>query len=118
MKVITENKTNQINLWKVINEIRSFKTKTKPIFNELKTNNGLTTDPDVICDTSNHFFINVGKNVANSIKQVVMEPALSSEQSQINNSFFFAPAVPEEIILIIRSLKPKKNNPRTRHTDH
>ena len=29
MKIITENKTNQTNLWKVINEIGSFKTKTK-----------------------------------------------------------------------------------------
>ena len=37
-----------------------------------------------------------------------MEPASSSKQSQINNSFFFAPAVPEEIILIIRNLKSKK----------
>ena len=37
-----------------------------------------------------------------------MEPASSSIQSQINYSFFFAPAVPEEIILIIRNSKPKK----------
>ena len=37
-----------------------------------------------------------------------MEPASSSKQSQINNSFFFAPAAPEEIILIIRNLKSKK----------
>ena len=108
MKVITENKTNQTNLWKVINEIRNFKTKTKPILNELKTNNGQTKDSEFICNALNNFFINAGKNVANSIEQVVVEPASSSKQSQINNSFFFAPAVPEEIILIIRNLKFKK----------
>ena len=97
MYVITENKTNQINLWKVINEIGSFKTKTRSILNELRTNNGLTKDPEIICNTLNNFFINVGKNLANSIEQVVMKSALSSKQSQINNSFFFAPAVRKKL---------------------
>ena len=90
------------------NEIGSFKTKTKPILNELKTNNGLTKDPEIICNTLNDFFINVRKNLTNSIEQVVMKPALLSKLSQINNFFFFAPAVPEKIILIIRNLKSKK----------
>ena len=108
MKFITENKTNQTNLWKVIYEIGSFKIKAKPILNEVKTNNGLTKDPEIIYDTLNNFFINVGKNLANSTEQVVMEPASLSKQSQINNLFFFVPAVPEEIILIFRNLKSKK----------
>ena len=108
MKVITANKTNHINLWKVINEIESFKTKTKPILNELKTNNGLTKDPEIICNTLNNFFINGGKNLANSIEQIVMKPASLSKQSQITNTFFFAPAATEEIILFIRNLKSKK----------
>ena len=95
MKAITENKTNQTNLWKVISEIGSF--KTKPILNKLKTNNGLTTDPEIICNTLNNFLINVGKNLANSIEQVVVKPASLSKQSQINNSFFFAPAVPKKL---------------------
>ena len=69
MKAITKNKTNQTNLWKVINEIGSSKMKTKPILNELKTNNGLTKEPEIICNTTlNNFFINVGKNLANSIE--------------------------------------------------
>ena len=81
MKVITENKTNQTNSWKVINESRSFKTKTKPILNELKTNNELTKDPEIICNSLNNFFINVGKNLDNSIEQIVMEPVSSSTKS-------------------------------------
>ena len=81
MKVITENKTNQTNSWKVINESGNFKTKTKPILNELKTNNGLTKDPEIICNSLYNFFINVGKNLDNSIEQIVMEPASSSKKS-------------------------------------
>ena len=81
MKVITENKTNQTNLWKVINESRSFKTKTKPILNELKTNNELTKDPKIISNSLNNFFINVGKNLDNSMEQIVMEPVSSSTKS-------------------------------------
>ena len=105
MKVITENKTN---LWKVINEIESFKIKTKLILNELKTNNRLAKDREIICDTFNNFFINVDKNLVNSNKRVVMESASWSKQSLINNSFFFAPAAPKEIIFIMRNLKSKK----------
>ena len=61
IKVITENKTNQTNLWKVINEIGTTKTKTKPILNELKTNNGQTKHSEIISNTLNNFFINIGK---------------------------------------------------------
>ena len=108
MKDIIENQTNQDNLREVINEIGTFKIKPKPIPNELKTNIGLTKDPKIICDTLNNFFINIDKNLANSIEQVALELASLSKQSQISNFIFFAPAVPEEIILIIRNLKSKK----------
>ena len=107
IKVITENNTNQTNLWKVINEIEPSKAKINQFLMN-HVNNGLTKDPEIICNTLKNFFINIGKNLANSIEQVVMEPASLSKQSQINNSFFFSPAVSEEIILIIRNLKSKK----------
>ena len=39
-----------------LNEIGSFKSKTKPILDELKTDNGLTKDSEIICDTLKIFF--------------------------------------------------------------
>ena len=62
IKPKTANKTNQTNLWKVINVTGTFKTKTEQIPSELKTINGLTKDPEIICHTLNNF-VNIGKSM-------------------------------------------------------
>jgi len=65
---LTLNKSNPKNLWQIINELSDTKTKKKNFPVELDTHDGIIKDPQKICNEMNNFFVNIGKNLANSIK--------------------------------------------------
>ena len=75
---------------------------------KLKTKLGhITSDSQVIANTLNQFFTDIGPNIANSI-------TLSSSYSEnflnfpnIKNSLFLSPSPPDELITIISSLTDK-----------
>ena len=67
-EAVAENKNNSLDLWKIKNEIANFKSKQKTIPTELHTVNGVSRDPQVICEELNTFFVNIWKNLADNIE--------------------------------------------------
>ena len=68
----------------------------------------VTSDPQVIADTLNQFFTDIGPNMANSITPSSHSSEKFLHFRNIKNSLFLPPSIPDELITIISSLKDKK----------
>ena len=100
------NKNNSAKVWNLINDIVNLKPKKKNFPTELETHDGITQDPQQICNKLNDFFVNVGKNLADTFQ--TDDYNYNMHRSKVKNSCFFAPATSEEVASIIRNLQGKK----------
>ena len=76
---------------------------------ELISDEEILQDPQSICEIMNNFFVNVGKNLADKIQPATNKPSSFYDNlPRVKHSFFVSSTSPDEIDIIIRSLKPKK----------
>ena len=66
-EAVAENKNNSFDLRKIINGIANFKSKKKTIPTELNIVNGVSRDPQVVCEEQITFFVNVKKNLSDNV---------------------------------------------------
>lgn len=94
-------------LWTYINDKLGKKSKN-PKIEKIKLNNEYATDPVLMADIFNDFFVNIGKKLADNLrKQTTCNIALDYNK-QNNKSIFLKFTDHEEIKKIINSLKNKQ----------
>ena len=69
--LFVEHKNNLNKTWKTIKEIIN-KHKNVKISNTFSINNKQVTDPKVIAENFNNFFVNIGPNLANKIPKLIV----------------------------------------------
>ena len=101
---------NMKQLWSGITSVVSIRESNNVnIINKLKDSNGnITSDPVVIANIFNKFFVNVSHDITKNISQSNKSP-LDYLVDKVGNSFFIAPSVPHEISDIISVLKSGKS---------
>ena len=106
-----KNSNDQKAMWNTVYEIVNPDKKKSSPPTKLKTKSGhVTSDPQVIADTLNHFFTDIGPNMANSITPSSHSFEKFLHIRNIKNSLFLSPSrpTPDELITIVSSLKDKK----------
>jgi len=74
---------------------------------EINSNGSLSKKPDIITNTLNEYFANVGSNLANKIKKVDGNSTMYI--NQVVDSMFPSPTNETEIINIVKSLSGNKS---------
>ena len=97
-------------LWSGIKSVVSIrKSSNMNVINKLKDSNGnITSDPAVIANIFNKFFVNVSQDITKNIPRSKRSP-VDFMGDRVGNSFFIAPSVPFEISDIISALKSGKS---------
>ena len=105
-----KNSNNMKQLWSGIKSVINIKKSSNiNVINKLKDSNGnITSDPAVIANLFNKFFVNVSHNITKNIPRTDKSP-LNFMGERTSNSFFMAPSVPQEISEIISLLKTGKS---------
>ncbi len=97
-------------LWNGIKSIISLKPGNFNSVSYLKDENGSEiSDPKIIANEFNNYFINVAKNISKKIPRTPKSP-LDYLSNPIMDSFFISPCTPEEISSLIHSLKKGKSS--------
>ena len=104
------NSKNMKQLWLGIKSVISIrKSSNVNVISKLKNSDGaLTSDPVVIANLFNKFFVNVSHDITKKIPRTRKSP-LDFISNSIGESFFIAPSVPSEISDIINMLKSGKS---------
>ena len=96
--------------WKIINNLLNSKRK-KQITIQKVVENGVTyVDPYNMSNVFNDYFVNVGRNIAESVKCNPDDHRKFLPEINQQNSFFFKPIRPKEVYDIINSMKNKPTN--------
>ena len=103
------NSNNMKQLWTGIKSIIDRRKSNVNVIAKIKNSNGdETSDPAVIANVFNKFFVNVSHTVTKSIPKSKKSP-MCFMGKRINNSMFISPAVPLEISDIINLLRVGKS---------
>ncbi len=101
-------KSDSKKTWKLINSIVNIKPKNKSSPKLIKANNCSYNKPEEIANKFNHFFRNVGPNLAKNIPN--SEKNFSEYLSDpVQNTFQAEPCTRQEIIKLIKDLKSTKS---------
>ena len=105
-----KNSNNMKQLWPGIKSVISIRQSSNVnVISKLKDPNGnVTSDPAVIANVFNKFFVNVSHNITKNIPRSKKSP-VDFMGSRIGSSFFTAPSIPLEISDIISLLKSGKS---------
>ena len=108
-KILNDNRTNLKKSWKIIKEVVN-RSNNKTTTYKFNIGRKLISDPNVIANSFNNFFSNIGKNLALKIPMSHNDP-LKYMQNSNKNSIFINNAECEEVINIIKLLKPSTTGP-------
>ena len=105
-----KNSNNMKQLWSGIKSVISIrKSNNVNVISKLKDSNGnITSDPAVIANIFNKFFVNVSHDITKNIPPSNKSP-LNFMGDRVGNSFFMSPSVPSEISDVISVLKSGKS---------
>ena len=95
------------NTWKVINNALN-KTKKSTLIPHLKIDDNNIDDPNIMAESFNSYFSQIGENLARSIPDN-NKPFHEFLQSPNTSSIFFTPTDSSEIINIVNNLKTHKS---------
>lgn len=103
-KSFNDIKNNSKKTWKMINNIVTLKPKSNLTPKLIMDNNNAYTNPEEIANKFNHFFRNVGPNLAKNIPKA-QKSYTDYLKNPIQETFQPAPCNENEIIKIIKDLK-------------
>lgn len=111
---LEKNKTNIKGTWRLLHEIINKKKVTKDYPTSFYTNTDtVVKDNKAIADHFNDYFVNVGKNLANSITSPkICSLNYSNKITRIKDSMFIRETNEQEILDIVNKLKGKKSTDR------
>ena len=97
--------------WDLINELTNIKRRSNVQPSKLTLNNYDTvSEPQIIAEEFNRFFVNIGKEMAASFQPNDSNSAECSvgEKKKITNSIFLLPSCQQEVFNLIKELKNRK----------
>ena len=103
--LIDDSNGNSSSLWKIFGELANFKKNKKGFPNEIVTDDEEIDDSQKICEAFIIHFATIGEKIEKNIKSHDPNPFSFPNSS---TSFFFFPAMPEEIYLLTGDIKTKK----------
>ena len=109
--LLNGNKGNGKKTWDVIKELTNIKRRSNVQPSKLTLNNYDTvTEPQIIAEEFNRFFVNIGKEMAASIQPNNSNSAECSVggMKKITYSIFLIPSYQQELFNIIKELKNGK----------
>jgi len=102
------NRKNPKKTWEIFNEAIS-KNKSNPKISEIRNGNSVYNSDVDMAEEFNEFFVNVGQNIANSIKTSDIKPEDYLTQDPGIPSLKFDKIGPIFICDILKTLEPKKS---------
>lgn len=100
--------------WCIINDVlRSKARKKQNTIRKIIVNDVIHENPNHISNAFNDFFVDIGKNIAESVGGGLNDHKQYLSHINIPHSFFFKPILPSETSQIINSLKNKSSNLNT-----
>ena len=87
-------------MWRLLNETRNRNIR-KQSTQEFSHNNGTTSDPEVIANTFNEYFINIGGSLAEQIPEAPLFHVYFNNLSE--PAFSFQPVSEEMISIIVKT---------------
>ena len=104
------NSNNMKQLWSGIKSVISIrKSSNVNVINKLKDLNGnITSDPTVIANIFNKFYVNVSHDITKNLPRSNKSP-VTFMGDRAGNSFFISPSVPSDVSDIIALLKSGKS---------
>ena len=104
--IFTQNKNDIKKTWKILNETLSRNTKIQ-IRQEFSINNQLVSDPEVIANSCNEYFVSIGRKLAEKIQPAQHFSSYLNVPSE--TVFNFVPVTEQNISDIIKNLKNKSS---------
>ena len=103
------NKKKSSMLWKGIRSLVNVNNSTKKDIKLMNDKGKNISDPEVIAELFNNYFVNIGPNIDNNIKNA--KHNYNSYMSHVlqNETFFLSPVIPQEIFDIIQSFDINKS---------
>ena len=98
-------------LWKNIDKIIKFKKPKINTINRIENNDEIITDPKLISENFNDFFVNIGVNLSNLIPNSSSSPKPEYLININKDSLFLLPIDNKEILDMINKLDPNKSTP-------
>ena len=89
-------------MWGLLNETLNRNIRKQTQFSH---NNRTTSDPEVIANTFNEYFINIGESLADQIPEAPLFDVYLNNPSE--TAFSFQPVCEENISIIIKKMKNK-----------
>ena len=89
--------------WKIIKQVINKSNKSNSLSSKFVINNKSVSDPNIIANAFNKFYVNIGQTLSRNIP-CVNRDVCSFIKSSNSNSIFIAPANHEEVIKVIKSL--------------
>ena len=107
-ELIEKSQSKLKTTWTIINTIISKKKHDHITNQQFKLGKNLTSDPHTISSAFNRYFTHIGPSLANKIKQTTHS---YTEYLENNNptSFYTTPTTEEEIISVIKQMKPSNS---------
>ena len=102
-----ECKHNMKKTWKGINELINTRSSLNNI-NQLNLNNNIITDPKLIANSINDFFVNVGPNTDKSIPITPISP-MAFLSSRVELNFSISPTTIQEVMFLLLQLDDNKS---------
>ena len=98
--------------WHVLKSIVDTDYSTKPCVREIKINNQLVNDSNIIAQKFNEYFASIGPNLGEKIELVRDAPgdAVNYISGHYKNSIFLADTSSSEICIIVSCLKSTSNS--------
>ena len=108
-RILTEEKHNTGNVYKIVNEITKLKNTTRTFPTKLLGSTGfVATEPADIAQILNEHFAGIGHLMSQSIAELPIHVNPVSPHTSNCSSFFLQPSTSAEVLLTIDHLKNKK----------
>ena len=103
------NKQKSSLIWKGIRSLVNINNSSKKDIKLINTNGKNVSDPKVIAELFNEYFVNVGSNIDSKINKSKKHYKDYMSKVTVNETFFLSPVFPQEIFEIIHSFDMNKS---------
>ena len=103
------NKKKSSTLWKGIKSLVNINNSSKKDIKLISDNGMSVSDPKMIAELFNNYFVNIGPSIDKNIKTANKNYKNYMSQVLVNDNFFLSPVTPQEIFDIIQSFDINKS---------
>jgi len=114
-QLIENNKSNARKSWNIIKDVIG-KNNRGEITNNFRINNTVVSDPKLIADSFNRFYVNIGPNYSRNSQKTNIRPS-SYIRQEVGQSIYLQDTTENEVTQIVKHLKNSSHGPDGVRTD-